>query len=466
MGCAAVRGGIVDTDALDSTCVISGNFLLFDAHRILGVTVMLTETDRTGGHQPCQRAFGIAHTLGPLDDRFFAAPFERNAVALFFFDVAALIELHSCSNRTGNTDSIQTVFVAEPVGLVDGVKIIVAAVAAVGPQRLIFRPADNFVVVLDDTAAGDRTMIAGAGLDQILFSQCFTGELICRGIIAFLPVLGRKCTDAVDDVYKRCRAECAQAFAGKGVFAHDLEAALIGFLEGFHIGNDIQLLAGSFDNNSLEFFAAHNSACSGTAGSTVFVVHNGSEQNLLFTGGADVQNSAFASVLFFQLVIKFFTQNADILSGIQNLDFVILNIEIAPLRSCAFDDQGIPSGKFQLCTPDTARVGTGNHPGQRRFRNNHITAGGWGIRSGHGAGDINEFVFRGQRIDRGNTLIIKDLGAEASASDKLVGDIKIQGLCLDLTSGQVDSCYFFIISAAHTIPPEKYLYLSYPERII
>lgn len=137
------------------------------------MAIVFAETSGTGAHQPRKLTFRIAHAFRPFDERFCVAPFEWVAVTFFFCDIAALIKFHRCGDRTRCGDGVETIFIAEHVADVDGVKIVVAAVAAVCPQRFIFRTADNLVANFDNAGAGDWTAVAGAGFDKIRISQCF-----------------------------------------------------------------------------------------------------------------------------------------------------------------------------------------------------------------------------------------------------------------------------------------------------
>ena len=94
--------------------------------------------------------------------------------------------------------------------------------------------------------------------------------------------------------------------------------------------------------------AAHDGAGAGTAGGAVLVVHDGGQQDLLLTGGADVQDGAVGAVLFLQLVVKLFAQNTQILSCVEDLDLVVDDIQVAPVGGLALDDQRIPAGELQL----------------------------------------------------------------------------------------------------------------------
>ena len=328
-------------------------------------------------------------------------------------------------------------------------QIIVSAVAAVCPQRLILRAADDLAVVVDDTAACYRAVEAGAGTGEILLRQSLAGELVGSGAVALLPVLCGQSTYAIDDVDKNSCAVCTETFGGHRIALEDFEAVLVGLFECFDISNDIELLAGRLHNDGLELLAAHDSAGAGTAGGTVLIVHDAGKENFLLACRADVQHGAISAVFGFEPVIQLFTENTEVLGGVKDLDLVVFNVEIAPFGSLSLNDQCIPAGELELCAPDTAGVGTCDHSCERGFSDDHIAAGGRGIGAGHGAGDVNELVFRGKRIYGGNALIIEDLGAEAAAADKFLSGLDIKGFGLDLTGAQVDARYFLIICAAH-----------------
>ena len=72
------------------------------------------------------------------------------------------------------------------------------------------------------------------------------------------------------------------------------------------------------------------------------------------------------------------------------------DVDVGPLGSFTFHDQSVPAGVLELGAPDAAGVGAGDHAGQRRLGDHHVTSGGRGGRAGHGAGDVNELIGRGQ----------------------------------------------------------------------
>ena len=156
-------------------------------------------------------------------------------------------------------------------------------------------------------------------------------------------------------------------------------------------------------------------------------------------------------MLFLQLLVHGFAHDTQIFPGIQQLDLVIDDIDVGPVGSLALHNDGIPAGVLQLGAPDAAGVGAGDHAGEGGLGDHHVTAGGGSRRAGHGAGDVDQLVFRGQGVHGGNALVIEQLGAQAPAADELVRQLQIQRLDLNLAGGQVDAGNFFVICASHML---------------
>ena len=154
-------------------------------------------------------------------------------------------------------------------------------------------------------------------------------------------------------------------------------------------------------------------------------------------------------MLLLELGVHFLAHHAQVLPGVQQLDLVVLNADVGPFGSLTLHNDGVPAGVLQLGAPDAAGVGAGDHPRQRGLGHHHVAAGGRGRRAGHGAGDVDQLVFRGQGINGGHTLIVKNLGAKTTAADELVGQLQVQLLYLDLAGAQVNAGNFFIICACH-----------------
>ena len=462
MAAAAVGGSVGNADTLNATGVVSGHLLLLNGHGDLGHTIVLAQTGGAGAHQPIQFGLGIAHALGPLDQSGNAAPLQRIAGAVFFLDGAALVQLHSGSDGAGNGDGVQAVLVAPVVGFVDGSQVIVGHVGTVSPQRLVLGTADDLVADLDDTAAGDGAAVAGTGLDQVLLSQSFTGDILSLIVVSLLPVLGGQGANAVNNVDQRSGAQSPQTAAGQTVLTDVDHNVLVGSLQSLGGSqNLISVLLGSGDNDALQLLGAHDSTDAGAAGSTVLVVHDGGQQNLLLTGDADGQNGGILAVLFLQLLVQLFGEQTQVLAGIQQLDLVVNDVDVGPLGSFAFHDQSIPAGVLQLGTPDTAGVGAGDHAGQRRLGDDHVTAGGGSAGAGQRAGDVNQLVVGTQGVSSGAALVVDDLGAQTTAADELLSQIGIQLFNGDGAGGQVNAGKFFVVCVCHNDNLQKICIYSY-----
>ena len=449
MAAAPVGGGVGDADALNGSGIVGGHLLLLDAHGDFGMAVVLAQPGGAGAHEPIQLGFGIAHALGPLNQSLGGAPLQGHTGALLFLDVASLVQLHGGGDGAGHGNGVQTILVAEHIALIDDVQIAVAAVAAVSPQRLVLGAAHNLAVDVDYTTAGDGAAVAGAGLHQILLGQSLTGDVFTLIVVALLPVLGGESADVVDDVHENRGAQLTQARAGDGVCLQHVHGVLGGDLQSVHVGDVVQRFAGGLDHDGLQLLAAHDRADTAAACGTILVVHDGGQQYLFLTGRADVQNGSVRTVLFLQFFVHGFAHDAHILPGIQQLDLVIGDADVGPLGGLALHDDGVPAGVLELGTPDAAGVGAGDHAGQRRLGDHHVTSGGRGGRAGHGAGDVNELIGRGQGIYRGDALIVEHLGTQTTTADELVRQLQIQRLNLDFTGGQVNAGNFFVIRASH-----------------
>ena len=196
------------------------------------MAIVLTQAGGAGAHQPVKLGFRIAHTLGPLHQCPGGTPFQRYTGALFLLDVASLVQLHGSGDGAGDGNSIQTILVAEHIALIDDVQIIVAAVAAIGPQGLVFRTADDLAIDIDHAAAGDGAAMAGTGLDQVFLSQSFAGDIVTLVVIAFLPVLGGESTDVVDNVHENSGTQLPQAGTGNGVGLQNIHSVFGCHLQG------------------------------------------------------------------------------------------------------------------------------------------------------------------------------------------------------------------------------------------
>ena len=166
-------------------------------------------------------------------------------------------------------------------------------------------------------------------------------------------------------------------------------------------------------------------------------------------------------MLFLQLLVALLGEQAQVFTGIQQLDLVVDDVDVGPLGSFAFHDQSVPASVLQLGTPDTAGVGAGDHAGQRGLGDDHVTAGGGGAGAGQRTGDVNQLVVGTQGVNSGAALVIDDLGAQTTAADELLCQIGIQLFNGDGASGQVNAGKFFVVCVCHNDNLQKICIYSY-----
>ena len=302
--------------------------------------------------------------------------------------------------------------------------------------------------------------MAGTGLDQVFLSQSFAGDIVSLVVIASLPVIGGESTDVVDNVHENSGTQLPQAGTGNGVGLQNIHSVFGCHPQGIKVCNVVQFFAGCLDHDGFQLLAAHDSTDTGTTGGTVLIVHNGGKQHLLLTGGSDVQNGNVSTVLCLELLVNGFAHDTYIFPGIQQLNLIVVNVDVGPVGSFTFHNDGIPTGVLQLGTPDTAGVGAGNHAGKGGLCADHVAACGRGGSAGHRTGYVDQLVFRGQGIDGGNALVIEHLGAKTTAANELVGKFQIQRFHFDLAGGQIDAGNFFVVCASHMQYLHKKLKLS------
>ena len=161
-------------------------------------------------------------------------------------------------------------------------------------------------------------------------------------------------------------------------------------------------------------------------------------------------------MLFLQLLIQLFGEQTQIFAGIQQLDLVVNDVDVGPLGSFTFHDQSVPAGVLQLGTPDAAGVGAGDHAGQRRLGDDHVTAGRGSASAGQRAGDVNQLVVGTQGICSCTAFVVDDLGAQTTAADELLGQLYIELFDLDFAGGQVNAGKFFVVCVCHNDNLQKF----------
>ena len=161
-------------------------------------------------------------------------------------------------------------------------------------------------------------------------------------------------------------------------------------------------------------------------------------------------------MLFLQLLVQLFGEQTQIFAGIQQLDLVIDDVDVGPLGSFTFHDQSVPAGVLQLGTPDTTGVRAGDHAGQRRLGDDHVTAGGGSAGAGQRTGDVNQLVVGTQGVSSGAALVVDDLGTQTTATNELLSQIGIQLFNSDGAGGQVNAGKFFVVCVCHNDNLQKF----------
>ena len=107
-----------------------------------------------------------------------------------------------------------------------------------------------------------------------------------------------------------------------------------GSLQLCFIGDVVQSLAGGLDHDGLQLLGAHDSTDTAAASGTILVVHDGSQQNLLLTGGADDQRCGLPAILVKELLLRVQHVHTLELSGILKGDLAAcdLVVDLARLR--------------------------------------------------------------------------------------------------------------------------------------
>ncbi len=135
-------------------------------------------------------AFHEPHLFRPVGDGVIAAEAELGAAFQFFlFDQSLFVELHG--RRDGDTGAygVEAVFVAEIVGLDDGLETFDTAADAEGEDGLVFRAFALAVADLRDPAAADGAAEAGVSLGEEVLWRGFRRTGVSLGEVGSLPVV-------------------------------------------------------------------------------------------------------------------------------------------------------------------------------------------------------------------------------------------------------------------------------------
>ena len=228
---------------------------------------------------------------------------------LLFGEHAHFIQLHHRSNSCAEADGVNAFFVAQHVGILQGIQIIHAIGCAKRPSSFVFQAAGcapvlrlvlyREVVFVDglDAAAGNRAAEAGLVGHQGLFAigrarrgHRFGRNVFCAFKLVVAVITGRQRAHFVDHVHQHLRAIGGQALACHGVVSQDFFLLFGDFHEGLRIA-DIAHALGAAHGNCLQILAAHDRAHAGAAGCAMQIIDHRSKENSVFPGFADTAHA-------------------------------------------------------------------------------------------------------------------------------------------------------------------------------
>src|SRR6185369_1648132 len=191
-------GGVSDADTLDGTGIVGGNRLALD-DRYFFHAEHLAGDFGAAAQNPAQGR-PLAHLIQKTD----------GTVTVTELDNAGI---HGHTDGGPHLDGVETDVVVHEVEPGHGIKIVNAAVAAVGPDSLIFRLLGEVVavlVVVDARALDDAATVAAVGRSatpfDLQFSLGFAGELGRAGKGTLLEVVGRIAAGFVENIGKNVGA--------------------------------------------------------------------------------------------------------------------------------------------------------------------------------------------------------------------------------------------------------------------
>ena len=460
MAGAAVGGGVGQTHALDAARIVGGKFLTLDGHGQFGAAVFLGEP--FGAQTEIgPEAFALGGEFGGGAQGLGAAEFQFDAAGGFVADGPFFVQFHGGGDGGPEGDGVDAVFVAEEVGVGEGVQVVDAGVRAQGPGGFIFQTAgvllilglvfDGEVARIDggDAPAGDGAAEAGAVGGEV--GLAVTLALLVHGLAgnvggAFELHLGhvarRQGAETVDDVHEHLGAVGRQAFAGDGVAGQHGLAGLGRGLEGFWVG-DVGQPLGTAYGDGLEVLGGHDRAHAGAARGAVQIVDDGGVEVALF-GSAAYGSDAHLRVLMrlFEVFFGMPAGGSPKIGGATQCGLVVFDVQIDGFGRTAFEDDHVPTGVFHFGTEEAAGVGAGDQPGERAFGDHGIASAGGGVGAGQGTGGHDEFVVRPQGIAGGIDFFVEVFGGQTALAEELVRPLHIEGFGSTGAFGEVDAQQF------------------------
>jgi hypothetical protein len=131
-------------------------------------------------------------------------------------------------------------------------------------------------------------------------------------------------------------------------------------------------------------------------------------------------------------------------SGVPDLDGVVVDEEIDRRFGFASDDQMVKTGPGHFGCKESAHVGAAEQAGQRRF--SHDVGAGRGRSAGGGQNSAadDQCVARSQRVAAFLGVIVEQVSIETPAPEIFFTHFQWNGCDLDLAGGQIDVGNFSI----------------------
>ena len=214
-------------------------------------------------------AVGLCRYRGPASQD----PSEGSALAHFLHEVDGSLgiaelgkaRLHGNADGRSHLDGVDAEVVVHEIDHGDGVQVVDAAVAAVGPDRLILGLLGKVVAVLvmvyagalDHAApvAGMGGHAAALGLER---SHGLAADLGCAVKASLLEIVGRIAAHFVQDIGQDVRAEGRKALAGHRMLAEPFHELLVRLAELLGVLRRPRRLARVIEDDDLDVLGTHH----------------------------------------------------------------------------------------------------------------------------------------------------------------------------------------------------------------
>ena len=306
MAAATVGGRIFKADSLHRASVIGRHLLFLYGHGKFWMAISFCQPVRAHS-QLCAESFILScHFRQSYHRRRIPEP-DRDAASVLFCEVSCLEQFHRAGNGGAKRDRIESIFIADEVGLAHRLQIIDATVCAKGPACLILGALspglERSVRDVYDTPASDTASKASFVSNQIFFCQRLAGYVIrirIQGTVT--PIAQRQRSRLIDNVDQDLRSICAQAFAGNRMCFQYLPGVFNGIHEAFRPCNVDGLRP--LYRHCLKLLASHNRSHAASSCRAVLVVHNARVQAQVLACRPDAGDPEGRSAGLVQLVCR------------------------------------------------------------------------------------------------------------------------------------------------------------------